>query len=100
MIRNNTLRSVLAGAVLGIGTLAGPSANAVPVFEGNSNSSTFSGCTSCLSTTSTSTHLVLPTGTGDKTTLTIDPISLSVGGSTSDVTLSELFLHNGNKPNV
>jgi hypothetical protein len=104
MVRNNVLYSVLAGAalggaVLGTGKLIGVSANAAPVFEGNSNSSTFTGCTSCLTGTTTA-HLVLPTGTGDKTTLTIDPISFSADGSTTDLTLAELFLDNGNKPNV
>jgi hypothetical protein len=99
MVRNSILRSALAGGVLGVATLAGLPANAVPVLEGNSYSSTFSNCTSCLSRT-TPTHLVLPTGTGDKTDLTIDPISFSAGGSTTGLTLAELFLDNGNKPNV
>jgi hypothetical protein len=99
MVRNSILCSALAGVVLGVGAFVGPAANAVPIFAGNSNSSTFSVCTSCLSGT-TSTQLRLPTGTGDKTTLTIDPISFSADGSTTGLTLAELFLDNGNRPNV
>jgi hypothetical protein len=101
MVSNGILRSALAGAVLGVGTLIGSAVNAVPIFEGNSNGSTFSGCTSCLSGTD-STHLRLPTGTGNgnKTTLDIDPISFSAGGSTTGLTIAELTLDNGNKPDV
>ena len=77
----------------------GSPAYAVPILAGNSNSSTLTNCTSCLSGTTTA-HLLLPTGTGNKTTLSIDPVSFSADGSTTGLTLAEIFLDNGNKPNV
>jgi hypothetical protein len=99
MVRRSILRFALVGAVLGAGAVAGPPAKAAPIFEGNSNGSTFSGCPSCLAG-STSKHLVLPANTGDKTMLTIDPISFSASGSTTGLVLAELLLENGNKPSV
>ncbi|MGE0260653.1 MAG: PEP-CTERM sorting domain-containing protein [Alphaproteobacteria bacterium] len=98
-MRCRPLSLSLAGTVFGLGLLAGAPAKAVPIFDGNSNGSTFSGCASCLAG-STSTHLILPTNTGDKTTLTIDPISFSASGSTTGLVLAELLLENGNKPSV
>ena len=96
---SHLLRFSLAGTVFGIAAVAGSPAKAVPIFEGTSNSSVFSGCAGCLAG-STSTHLVLPTNTGNKTTLTINPISFSASGSTTGLVLAELSLQNGNKPSV
>jgi hypothetical protein len=100
MVRNSILRLALSGVVLGVGTLAGSSAKAALILEGNSNGSTLSDCLSCIFPGTTSSNLVLPTNSRDKTILAIDPISFSASGSTTGLMLAELNLDNGNKPST
>ena len=96
-------RYLSAGGFVAIASLAvPPPAHAIPILDGNSNSSSFYNlsCTSCDDTSLTSNQIMLGTTApgGSDSFLNIVPVSFSANADMLGLKLAELSLYVGKKP--
>jgi hypothetical protein len=96
-------RYLSAGGFVAIASLAvAPPAHAIPILDGNSNSSSFYNlsCTSCADTSLTSNQITFGTTApgGSDSLLKIVPVSFSANADMLGLKLAELALYVGKKP--